>query len=70
MLLFIPEHYNLQSLYQYLFDPQYQKILNLEIEQQLLILAEPQARLLRAYCSYNQLILKFFLSFVHYKMDI
>ena len=56
MLLFIPEHYNLQSLYQYLFDPQYKKILNLEIEQQLLILSEPQARLLRAYCSYNQLI--------------
>ena len=56
MLLFIPEHYNLQSLYQYLFDPKYQKILDLNIKQQLLILPEPQARLLRTYCSYNQLI--------------
>ena len=55
MLLFIPEYYNLQSLYQYLFDPQYQKTFDLAIEQ-LLTLTEPQARLLRSYLSYNQLI--------------
>ena len=56
MLSFLPEYYNLQSLYSYLFEQEYQNTIFNEIGKTLNNLPDPQARLLKIYTNYHQLI--------------
>ena len=56
MLSFLPENYNLQSLYSYLFEQKYQNTIFNELGKILNNLPDPQARLLKTYTNYHQLI--------------
>lgn len=53
MLLLIPGHYNLQSLHQYLFNPETHQAINEKIEILLKTLPEQEVRLLKNYCDYQ-----------------
>ncbi len=56
MLSFVPKHYSLQGLYQYLFDNETQKEIDGEIFCILPNLDETNSRLLKIYCRYHESI--------------
>lgn len=56
MLSFLSNRYDLQHLYQYLFDPESQAAVIAEIDRLLPTLANEPRRLLRTYCNYHELI--------------
>jgi len=60
MLSFIPHRYDLQSLHQYLFELGSQEAINNEIEALLPTLPAREARLLKTYCNYHDLIFSHF----------
>lgn len=60
MLSFLPNRYDLQSLHQYLFELDSQEIINNEIDALLPTLPEKEARLLKTYCNYHDLIFSHF----------
>jgi hypothetical protein len=60
MLSFLPNRYNLQSLYFYLFELNTQEEINNEIDRLLPTLPENEARLLKTYCNYYDLIFSHF----------
>lgn len=60
MLSFLPNRYNLQNLHQYLFELDAQESINDEIDSLLPTLPEREARLLKTYCNYHDLIFSHF----------
>jgi type IV secretory pathway TraG/TraD family ATPase VirD4 len=60
MLSFLPNHYNLQNLHQYLFDLDTQEAINQELDNLLPSLPAKEARLLKTYCNYYDLIFAHF----------
>lgn len=60
MLSFLPNRYDLQSLHQYLFELDSQETINNEIDALLQTLPEKEARLLKTYCNYHDLIFSHF----------
>lgn len=60
MLSFLPNRYDLQSLHQYLFELDSQETINNEIDALLPTLPEKEARLLKTYCNYHDLIFSHF----------
>jgi|GEM_PF-3942894 len=60
MLSFLPDHYDLQHLHQYLFELDTQEAINTKIDTMLPTLPEKEARLLKVYCNYHDLIFSHF----------
>jgi len=60
MLSFLPNRYDLQHLHQYLFELDSQEAINNEIDALLPALPEKEARLLKTYCNYHDLIFSHF----------
>lgn len=60
MLSFLPNRYDLQHLHQYLFELDSQEAINNEIDALLPTLPEKEARLLKTYCNYHDLIFSHF----------
>ena len=60
MLSFLPNRYNLQSLHQYLFELDSHDAMNQEIDALLPTLPEREARLLKTYLNYHDLIFSHF----------
>ena len=60
MLSFLQGEYNLQSLYQYLFELDHQETLNQKIDSLLPTLPEKAQKLLKNYCQYQELIFSHF----------
>lgn len=60
MLSFLPNRYDLQHLHQYLFELDSQEAINNEIDSLLPTLPDKEARLLKTYCNYHDLIFSHF----------
>src|SRR5579885_372884 len=60
MLSFLPNRYDLQHLHQYLFELDSQETINNEIDALLPTLPDKEARLLKTYCNYHDLIFSHF----------
>ena len=60
MLSFLQGRYDLQSLHQYLFEPDAQDRISQEIDALLSTLPEKERRLLKTYCNYHDLIFSHF----------
>lgn len=60
MLSFLHNRYDLQNLHQYLFELDSQETINNEIDALLPTLPEKEARLLKTYCNYHDLIFSHF----------